>query len=130
MDFDFVFHGTAHGDGWAAADLDRGMGPRSLAEQPPLDALMDGEEFVAFLQVPGLAEPPIIYAGPDRLVIEGVQDPDAGDRSPARATGPRSRAFAREIALPPGVDPDRLQLDYLAGVLRICIPPRSARKAA
>ena len=122
MEFDSQYHGS----------LEPALGTDTASEpqQPPLDALMDGNEFVAFLQVPGLAEPPILYAGADRLVVEGVQDVDAGDPSPARRSLTRSRRFAREIALPPGVDTDRLQLDYLAGVLRICIPPRSALKAA
>jgi HSP20 family molecular chaperone IbpA len=101
----------------------------SGSERPPLDARMDGDDFVAFLQVPGLVEPPTIYAGAERLVVEGLQAADASEAPARRRDRSRPRPFAREIALPPGADLDRLQLEYIAGVLRICIPPRAMLRA-
>ena len=93
-------------------------------EQPPVDARLDGDELVAFVDVPGLAEPPTIYVRGDRLVVEGLRIVDPGD-APARRSRSRCRPFAREITLPPAADPDQLQLDYVAGVLRINVPPRA-----
>ena len=93
--------------------------------QPPFDARLDDDDFVAFLDVPGLAEAPTISIGRDRLVVEGLQTVRAGDARARRRSRSRCRPFSREIALPPGVDPDLLQLHYVAGVLRINIPARA-----
>lgn len=83
------------------------MDTEPTPEVPPLDARIDGDEFMVWIDVPGLAEPPTVSLGRDRLVVEG------------RA---QRRPFRREIALPPGLDRDKLELDYVAGVLRINIP--------
>ena len=98
---------------------------RSGLEQPPVDARLDGDELVAFLDVPGLAEPPTIYVRGDRLVVEGLRTVGAGDAPARRRSRSRCRPFVREITLPSTADPDRLQLDYVGGVLRINVPPRA-----
>lgn len=101
---------------------------RAKLEQPPLDARMDGHDFVAFLQVPGLVEAPTISLGRDRLVVEGLLTGTSDAASGRSRAVPRG--FAREIALPPGLDRDQLQVDYVGGVLRIFIPRHEMAVAA
>ena len=105
---------------------------RQLGGDPPIsffpttDVIETGEDFRAFLSLPGCVEEDIdILLEGGTLVVRGERDaPYDPDRCRGHVTEWRYGYFERRIELPSGVDPEGLSATYQWGVLTVVVPKR------
>lgn len=107
--------------GWAAAD----RGTRF----PAINLSEDGDAFVVEAELPGLASEQVeVTVSGDELVISGSRpEPAASEAGTADELAWHRRergagGFERRLALPNGVDAQRVEASLVHGVLRVTCP--------
>lgn len=91
---------------------------------PPADLVERAEGFELTVELPGLAQDDVEVAmTEDGIIVSGVKDEgdtDALLRAPLRER--RYGTFRRVFPMPPGVDRDRMDASFDAGVLTVVLP--------
>jgi len=88
----------------------------------PLDAWREGDRFVIEFDLPGVS-PESIDLDVERnvLTVKAERVPRNGDRE-MLATERVRGAFSRQLVLGDNLDPERIEANYDAGVLRLVVP--------
>lgn len=109
------------------------MGPFDGQEwAPPVDLYEHAEHYTLYVEVagidPGTVE--VSYVG-DSLTVRGIKETPAGVNEQSRPIRRERRfgAFCRTIALPGGIDADRLAAKCNGGVLEITVPKTESSRA-
>lgn len=113
-------------------EMDRLFGRLGLGESrtaatawmPRIDVKTTGEDMVVFAEVPGLGREDIdIEIGEGMLTIKGERKSETEKTEEGWVIRERSYgSFERSLALPEGVDPDKVTADYKDGVLEVHVP--------
>jgi len=112
--FDRMFHG------WPARGLDADF----VGWVPPLDMIDRKNEVVLRADLPGLDRKDIQLAVENGvLTLQGSRQQEKEEQDDDCYAMERwAGAFSRSIALPQGVDPDRVEASFRNGVLEIHVP--------
>ncbi|MGD9891401.1 MAG: Hsp20/alpha crystallin family protein [Dehalococcoidia bacterium] len=99
-------------------------GGRSGEPHPPVDAFATDDAVVLSVELPGMtAETITLTVQDDILSVAGSYPAEPGDADQRRYLAERLRgAFARRFALPCGVDPHAMTVEYADGLLTIRVP--------
>ena len=97
---------------------------------PPMDLVEAEDHFVLKADLPGLAESDVKLEVQDgTLTISGERKAEHEQREKGWYRIERSfGSFNRSLTLPDGVDPDRIEAAFDAGVLEVRIPKPEATK--
>ncbi|MFO0566960.1 MAG: Hsp20/alpha crystallin family protein [Polyangiaceae bacterium] len=92
---------------------------------PAVDVYENAKEILLVADVPGVEREGLdVRVDGDRLVVEGRRsNPELGTALFAEY---RPLNFSRTFAVPPGIDPGRIDAELSAGVLRLHLPKRVA----
>ncbi|MBP2371953.1 Hsp20/alpha crystallin family protein [Pseudonocardia parietis] len=96
----------------------------------PMDAWRHGDEFVVEFDLPGI-DPDAVELSVERntLTVKAERRPRAGEEPVEWVASERPYGvFSRQLLLGEGLDTDRVQASYDAGVLRIRVPVAEAAK--
>jgi len=118
--FDRVFRG------WPARRLD----PDFVGWVPPLDMVDRKNEIVLRADLPGLDRKDIqVSVENGVLTLQGSRQQEKEEKDDDCYAMERwAGAFSRSIALPQGVDPDRIEASFKNGVLEMRIPKTKETK--
>ena len=91
---------------------------------PPVDVIETEREFVMRFDVPGVSEDAIaVEIDEGTLSVSGERAGERGQEGEHYHRRERTfGAFTRSIPLPQGVDEEKIQADYSAGVLEVRVP--------
>lgn len=97
---------------------------------PPVNVWCDGEKAVVTAEIPGVNPSDIdLSVEGEVLTLSGSREPEKleeGERLRRHERG--HGTFARTIALPFAVDPDKVAASYVHGVLSVSLPRHEASK--
>lgn len=91
---------------------------------PRVDVKTSGEDMVVFAEIPGLdCEDVEVDVSEGMLTIKGERKSETEKSEEGWLIQERSYgSFERSLALPEGVDPDKITADYKEGVLEVHVP--------
>jgi HSP20 family protein len=106
-----------------------GGGTAAMGSYPPINVFQQGEDFVAILEIPGVAKNDLtIEAKENTIRISGkktvVYDENASVHRRERVGG----IFNRTLSVPVQMDPDGVKAEYRDGVLALFIPRAESDK--
>ncbi|MBC7265694.1 MAG: Hsp20/alpha crystallin family protein [Coriobacteriia bacterium] len=111
--------------------LGLGRLPESASEiawMPRIDVKSTGDDMVVYAELPGMSKDDISVEVTDGvLTIKGERRAETEKSEEGWLIRERSYgAFERSLALPEGVEPDKITADYKDGVLEVHIPKAMA----
>jgi HSP20 family protein len=111
--------------------LGLGRLPESASEiawMPRIDVKSTGDDMVVYAELPGMSKDDISVEVTDGvLTIKGERKAETEKSEEGWLIRERSYgAFERSLALPEGVEPDKITADYKDGVLEVHIPKAMA----
>lgn len=113
-------------------DTQAGAGSGVAARRwvPALDLVEDGEQYVLRADLPGVREDDVKVELDDGvLTISGERKSEHEERRDGyRRIERASGSFSRSLALPDGVDPERIDARFENGVLEVRVPKPEQRK--
>ena len=96
---------------------------------PPINIFQQGEDFVALVELPGVAKDAVEIQAKDRSIrLSGRKTITFKDTASVHRRGRVSGVFDRTITLPVQIDVDRLRAEYKDGVLALFIPRAESDK--
>ncbi len=100
-----------------------GRGTAAGGSYPPVNIFQQGDDFVAVLEVPGVAKDDLaIEAKENTLRISGRKAIDYGEGASIHRRERLSGVFDRTIALPIDINAEAVRAEYHDGVLALFIP--------
>ncbi len=100
-----------------------GRGTAAGGSYPPVNIFQQGDDFVAVLEVPGVAKDDLaIEAKENTLRISGRKAIDYGEPTSIHRRERLSGVFDRTIALPIDINAEAVRAEYHDGVLALFIP--------
>ncbi len=96
----------------------------ATAWMPRIDVTTSGEDMVVFAEIPGLDREDIeVDVSEGMVTIKGERKSETEKSEEGWLIRERSYgSFERSLALPEGVDPDKITADYKEGVLEVHVP--------
>jgi len=96
---------------------------------PPINVFQQGDDFVALIELPGVAKDAIEIQAKDRSIrLSGSKGIAFQDTASVHRRERVSGFFDRTITLPVQIDLDRLKAEYDDGVLTLFIPRAESDK--
>lgn len=109
----------------AMEKFDRLFGEERLMPRPAIDAHTEDGTLIVEVELPGIdiEKDVTIEVLDDILTVEGKTEHDREyDREGFHVAERRYGSFRRQVPLPDGVDPDKIEAAYDAGVLTVHVP--------
>lgn len=114
---------SRHASGWLE-DGTAGMGA-----YPPINVFQQGHDFVAVVEMPGVAKSDIeLHAKDGTIRISGKKAIDYGEKVSEHRRERIAGSFDRTITLPVRIDPDGIKAEVRDGVLALFIPRAESDK--
>ena len=105
-------------------DMTAGMG-----SFPPINVFQQGHDFVALIEVPGVAKGDLTLQAKERTIqISGKKAVDYGDKVSVHRRERVAGTFDRTLTLPVQIDPDKIKAEFHDGILALFIPRAESDK--
>ena len=96
---------------------------------PPINVFQQGHDFVAIVELPGVAKGDLELQAKDNLIrISGKKPVDYGDMVSVHRRERVAGTFDRTIALPVQINADGIKAEFREGVLALFIPRAESDK--
>jgi len=103
--------------------LGSGVGTTRAPRFMPMDVYREGDHFVLLVDLPGVDPDSIdVHVDNGMLTIKAERSGPQGDGLDWILSERTTGAYLRQLTLGDGVDTDRIQAGYEAGVLQVTIP--------
>ncbi len=104
-------------------------GTAGMGAYPPINVFQQGHDFVAVVEMPGVAKSDIeLHAKDGTIRISGKKEIDYGEKVSVHRRERIAGTFDRTITLPVRIDPDGIKAEVRDGVLALFIPRAESDK--
>lgn len=104
-------------------------GTAAMGAYPPINVFQQGHDFVAVIEMPGVAKANIeLHAKDSTIRISGKKEINYGDKVSVHRRERIAGTFDRTITLPVRIDPDGIKAEVRDGVLALFIPRAESDK--
>lgn len=104
-------------------------GTAGMGAYPPINVFQQGHDFVAVVEMPGVAKSDIeLHAKDGTIRISGKKAIDYGEKVSVHRRERIAGTFDRTITLPVRIDPDGIKAEVRDGVLALFIPRAESDK--
>jgi HSP20 family protein len=100
-----------------------------IGAYPPINVFRQGHDFVAVIEMPGVAKPDVeLHAKDSTIRISGKKAIDYGENVSVHRRERIAGTFDRTITLPVRINPDGIKAEIHEGVLALFIPRAESDK--
>jgi HSP20 family protein len=104
-------------------------GTAGIGAYPPINVFQQGHDFVAVIEMPGVAKPDLeLHAKDGTIRISGKKLINYGEKVSVHRRERIAGTFDRTITLPVRIDPDGIKAEVRDGVLALFIPRAESDK--